>query len=60
MADVRDASILRRPCRTTSRGEKSHATVDDGIHRPSVVRLDATDNVSVALSSRVAFSAVTD
>ena len=38
VADVRDASNSERPCRASSRNEKSPSTVDHGIHRPSVVR----------------------
>jgi hypothetical protein len=34
VADVRDASNSERPCRASSRNEKSPSTVDHGIHRP--------------------------
>ena len=48
MADVRDASNSERPCRASSRPEKPHATVHDGIDRPSVVRLDAVGHLPTA------------
>ena len=59
-ADVRGASNSERPCRASSRTEKPHATVHDGIDGPSVVRLNVAGNVPAALRSRlrVALSAV--
>ncbi len=60
MADVRDASSLHMTVLGDISWREVACNSFDGVTGPSVVRLDATDNVPVSLHVAVALSAVAD
>ncbi len=57
---MRDASNSERPCRASSRDEKSRATVNDGIPVPRWCACEQVGDVPAAISSPVALCAVAD